>query len=853
MSSPPTGSEKPPRGALDEYRAKRSTDRSPEPFGRLNPALSGVFVVQKHAASRLHYDLRLEMDGVLKSWAVPKGPSFDPTEKRLAIQTEDHPIEYQDYEGVIPDGNYGAGAMIVWDKGTWLPIEGDKVGLDQGKLLFELRGYKLRGVWTLFKTQRKTGGNEWLLVKKPDRWARDSDDADPPEHSIYSGLTVEELREGGHRSHQLSEKLEEIEAPRRKVDPEKQRVMLATIAEQPFSDKDWLFELKHDGYRLLAAKEGSGSRLFYRRGADATRIFPDIARAVAALPASSLVLDGEVVVLDQESRSSFQLLQKRTHLSRAMDIQRAAVRLPATLFAFDLLAFDHFDLRSLPLHQRKQLLRRLMPPSGPLRYCDHILERGEDFYQAVSGMGLEGIVAKKVDSTYRPERSSSWLKIRVDRRDDFVIVGMSPPRRGRTGFGALHLAAWSPEAGDGGELIYAGRVGTGFSEAQLGSLHDQISAHQRPSPPCTGPVPTSRGQVWTEPELVCEVRYKEWTEEGLLRQPAFLGLRPDKTPEECVAPERRGTHPPAEPAAALVVEEDTKTLHLTNLDKVFWPDEGYTKGDLIDFYRAAAPAILPFLSDRPLVLTRYPDGIEGKSFFQKNAPEFAPEWIRTEAIYSEHSERDIEYFVGEDVESLIFIANLGAIPLHIWSSRTATLQQPDWCILDLDPKEAPFTDVIEVALAVRALCDDIGLPCFAKTSGSTGIHVLLPLGRQCTYQQSRLLGELIARVVAHESPEIATTERVIGRRRGKVYLDYGQNGHGRLLVAPFSVRPLPGAPVSTPLRWSEVNSDLTIESHNIRSVPPRLRRMKKDPWKGILDITPDLGSALAALSQRSEA
>jgi bifunctional non-homologous end joining protein LigD len=839
-----------PGERLGEYRAKRSAERTAEPFGRPDPSQAGVFVVQKHAARRTHWDLRLEMNGVLKSWAVPRGPSADPAEKRLAVQTEDHPIDYQDFEGVIPDGNYGAGAMIVWDRGTWIPHEGDKVGLEKGKLLFELRGYKLRGVWTLFKTSRQKDGKEWMLVKKPDGWAREGEEAVYPEESVFSGLAVEELQEGGRRTEAIRRELASIGVPERLVDATAQRPMLAQVADGPFNDDDWIFELKYDGFRLLAAKVAGQTRLFYRRGKDATHLFPDLARALRGLPADSLILDGEVVVLDSESHPSFQLLQQRTQLTRAFDIRQAAVRLPASYFAFDLLAFEGHDLRDLPALERKRFLESLMPPAGPLRYCDHIASRGEDFYDAVEQMGLEGIVAKRADSTYSAGRSPHWLKIRVDRRDDLAIVGMTSPRGARAGFGALHLAYWDPNENDrAGGLVYAGRVGTGFSGAQIDQIYATLAAAEVEAASCTGSLPKGRDHVWVEPHLVCEVRYKECTREGLLRHPSFLGLRPDKHVEDTALHGRNLT------ASTLVVPEppaaERPTLHLTNLDKVFWPTEGYTKGDLIDYYRTVAPAMLPWLEDRPLVLTRYPDGIDGKSFFQKNAPGHAPDWVKTESIWSEHSEREIEYFVCQSEDALAFIANLGAILLHVWSSRLDTLQQPDWCILDLDPKEAPFSDVVAVALAVRRLCNDIGMPTYVKTSGSTGLHVLLPLGRQCTYEQSRLLGELISRVVAAENPDIATITRVIERRGGKVYLDYVQNGHGRLLVAPFSVRPLPGATVSTPLRWSEVDGKLRMEDFDIRTVPARLRRMRKDPWQGLLAARPDLGAVLGALAERA--
>ena len=846
------------RGGLEDYRKKRDASRTSEPFGRIDPSLAGVFVVQKHAATRTHFDLRLEMDGVLKSWAVPKGPSVDPDEKRFAVQTEDHPIEYQDFEGVIPEGNYGAGAMIVWDKGLWVPIEGDKVGLEKGKLLFELRGYKLRGVWTMFRISKQEKGNEWLLVKKPDGWARDPEDAELPQHSVLSGLTVEELAAGGGRCAELVEELADRGVKERLVDAAEQRVMLAQPRETPFSKKGWIFELKYDGFRLLASKAAGRVRLFYRHGSEATHVFPEIARAIAALPVERATIDGEVVILDAESRPSFQRLQQRTQLRRSIDLQQASVRLPATFFGFDLLQLEDYDLRSLPLDDRKHFLEGVLPQAGPLRFCDHIHERGEDLFESVEAMGLEGIVAKKADSTYRPGRSSNWQKIRVDRSDEFAIVGYTLPKGSRTGFAALHLGHYRDSdedrasGDDGRRFLYAGRVGTGFSQADLDSIHQELQQDIQAECPLEGPAPKGDRQVWVEPRLVCEVRFKELTDAGLLRHPSFLCLREDKGVGECIwLDDVQKEEREQALAAAEEMARSQRKVRLSNLTKVFWPEEGYTKGDLIGYYLSIAPWILPYLRNRPLVLTRYPDGINGKSFFQKNAPEFAPDWVRTETIWSEHSEREIQYFVCEDAESLEFIANLGAIVLHLWSSTLDSLSLPDWCILDLDPKEAPFVDVVKVARAVKRLCDDIELDCFVKTSGSTGLHVLLPLARQCNYEQSRLLAELIARVVAYENPDFATITRVIERREGKVYLDYGQNGHGRLLVAPFSVRPLPGAPVSAPLRWREVNSKLTLERFTIKSVPRRMKRLKDEPLLGVLQTKPDLGATLARLEERA--
>ncbi len=856
-----------PHGNLDAYRRKRSSEATPEPMGSRTTAGGGRFVVQKHAARRVHFDLRLELEGTLKSWAVPRGPSLDPEVKRLAVATEDHPLEYADFEGSIPAGNYGAGAMIVWDSGRWVPLEDPVAGMESGKLLFELNGYKLRGVWTLFRTggRRQTDdGSQWLLMKKPDAASRpleegnDGEDELPPE-SVLSGLTVEELRDGCERIEDVRAGIEASDAPRRQVDPRSLPLMLATASDRPFSRAGWIYELKYDGYRLVAAKEGGSVFLRYRRGGDVTALYPELARALRRLPVDSLVLDGEVTVLDGGGRPSFARLQTRALLSRPVDIEQASVRRPATLFAFDLVSFEGRDLRPLPLLERKGWLAQVLPPAGPLRYSDHIEEQGEAFFEQAVAMGLEGTMAKDGASRYTGRRSSSWVKLRAERTGDFAIVGMSSPKGSRVGLGSLHLAVWDTEAGG---LVYAGRVGTGFDDATLAELAERLSARRREDPPCWAPSAEGPAveaaltdahlldgrvadQTWIEPDdgLICEVRFKEWTPHGMLRHPVFLRLRDDKPLEDCV----RRDEPRGREATLSAAPE--RRVEITNQSKVFWPDEGYAKGDLIDFYAAVSEAMQPYLTDRPLVMTRYPDGIEGKSFFQKNAPDFAPDWLHTVRLTSPRTGKDVEYFVCQNRESLVYVANLAAIVLHVWSSRLHQLGQPDWCILDLDPKDAPFEDVIEIALAIRRLCRQIKLPSFVKTSGSSGLHVLLPLGGACTYEQSRSLGQLIAQIICRQLPEIATVTRNPERRGGKVYIDFVQNGRGRLLVAPFSVRPLPAAPVSTPLRWSEVKPGLDLRDHNIRTVPERLKKLRTDPLRGVLTEQPDLLAALRRLSE----
>src|SRR3989442_2179034 len=765
---------KPGPDPLGTYRAKRSLERTREAGARPATAgapAGGVFVVHMHAARRLHWDLTLEMDGVLRSWAVPKGPSPNRADKRLAVLVEDHPLEYGEFEGIIPEGNYGAGGVIVWDRGRWVPLEDPEEGMKKGKLLFELHGYKLKGKWTLVKL--KKGEREWLLIKEKDGYAA-ADGALPPE-SVLSGLTVEELKARKDRAAPVVKELARRKAPRRAVAVGEAEPMLAETREQPFSKPGWLFELKLDGYRVRAAHEGGEARLVTRNGHDIAPAFPEISRALTALPYEGFSLDGELVVPDEAGRPSFQRLQNRAKVSRALEVRRAAVETPAVLYVFDLLAFDGYDVRPLPLERRKALLEQIGPPLRPIKYLSHFEKDGEALYEQVVKMGLEGIVAKKADSPYRAGRSPNWLKIRADRADDFVVVGFTRPKGSRSGFGALDLGAY-----ENGKLVYAGRVGSGFTAAQLKEVSAARERGVRPTPAFTSAVPQDPGHTWVEPTLVVEVRYKEWTDEGLLRQPVFVRFRDDKPVTEIAKKgEGRGERDvEVPPESSSPISPLPREVKFSNLEKVFWPDEAYTKGDWIAYYRAVSPCMLPYLADRPLVLTRFPDGINGKSFFQKDAPEYAQAFVRTVTIWSEDSQRELDYFVCDNESSLLYIANMAAILLHVWSSRVATLDKPDWCILDLDPKEAPFTEVVTVAKAVQALCDDIGLPTGIKTSGSTGLHVLIPLGRQVTYEQSRTLGGLLARVIAAELPEIATVTRQVQKRDGKGNLNYVQNGHG---------------------------------------------------------------------------
>ncbi len=863
-----------PSRGLDAYRKKRDPERTPEPFGGRRAGDGHLFVVHKHSARRLHYDLRLEIDGTLKSWAVPKGPSVKHGEKRLAVHVEDHPVEYADFEGVIPEGNYGAGPSIVWDYG-WFRVLGARPAGDQverGKVEFELFGAKLRGQWVLARMSGKE--REWLLLKKRDAFADAEEPVERFPESVLSGLTVEELRDGPKKVGALRARLEELGAPRRDVAPRAGQFMLATLVDRPFSDPAWLFEIKYDGVRVFASRAGERVELNGRSGLAVTDRYPEIARALRTLPVDRFLLDGEIVALDEAGRSSFQRLQARMNLTRGTDIERARREVPVTGVFFDALALDGRDLRALPLEQRKECLALLLPARGVVRYGDHVLEHGREFFDAAAEQRLEGIVAKRRESPYTGKRSRDWLKLKCQLRQEFVIGGSTAPQGSRAHLGALHLGLY-----EGERLAYVSKVGTGFDDRILRLISERLAPLRRASSPFDTGTPSGRGHHWVEPKLVCEVRFTEWTKDGGIRHPVFLGLRDDKRPEDCrrevplreTAPGARARGEPPGTTLALDVGARSRrsvteatprsygsrkvpgapaplAVTITNPKKVFWPDDGYTKADLVGYYDRIAPFLLPYIKDRPLVLTRYPDGIAGKSFFQKDAPEWTPAWVHTERVYSKDAGRDIDYFVVNDRESLRYVVNLGTIPLHMWGSRIGSLERPDWLVLDLDPKGAPFTDVVKVARALHRLLEGIEMRSYVKTSGATGLHLLLPLGARYDYETVRTFARLLAVMGVEAEPGISTIVRPLRGREGKVYVDFGQNGHGQTIVAPFSVRPLPGAPVSCPLRWEEVTARLDPKRFTIKTAPARLEKLG-DPVAPVLTERIDLAAALQRIER----
>ena len=820
-----------PSEDLRTYRKRRTASATPEPFGDAGrEAVHGakrLFVVQQHAATRLHWDFRLEVDNVLKSWAVPKGPSTDPDDKRFAAQVEDHPVEYADFEGSIPKGNYGAGQVIVWDQGTYTELEDFVAGFKQGKLAFELNGHKLRGRFALVQLKsRHSSGKEWLLIKEQDQWIRRGP---LPQDSVFSGLTVAELEDPHSAAAAFTERVASLDPRPPKTTSLLEEPMLATASE-PFHRDGWVYEIKYDGYRLMVERNGNAVTLRSRGGIDLTARFPELVKCARCLPCAEFAMDGEVVVHDQRGVPKFGLLQERAAVRGEGATRLASRHNPVTFYAFDLPHAAGYDLKSQPLLARKELLQALLPSAGPLRYSAHVEGNGIETFHAMAKLGLEGVVGKRPDSPYRSGRSEHWLKVRSNRTGDFVVVGWVPQKSNAADLGALVLAEYR-----GGELVYCGRVGSGLGEVERRDLQRRIAALG----PGTALSP-DREHRWLEPLLVCEVEYREYSLDGNVRNPVFLRLRDDKPPHECIGAFAEPAPLPSEP-------EPVREVPITNRNKVFFPEKDLTKGDLLDYYEKAAPWMLPYLKDRPLVLTRFPDGIHGKSFYQRDAPAFVPDWVQREVLWSDSAEREVHYFVVQNVESLVYLANMGAIPIHAWHSRVTDLEHPDWCVLDLDPKDAPFAHVVATAKAMKELLDEAQLPGYLKTSGASGLHILVPLARQLTHRQATTLGELLARVIVARHPDICTIARAVRRRESKVYIDYLQNGHGQLLVAPLSARAEPAASVSMPVKWSELNGRLKNANYHIKNAVARLKRAG-DPMAPVLDTVPDLERALARLA-----
>jgi bifunctional non-homologous end joining protein LigD len=773
---------------LSEYKRKRDPKETPEPFGSGKGGTKElIFVVQRHAARSLHYDFRLEKDGVLLSWAVPKGVPLEPGEQHLAVHVEDHPLEYATFAGEIPKGQYGAGTVEIWDNGTYELLEEKP----NGGLTVRLHGKKLEGTWSLVPAHLSGDEKNWLILRK-----RDDGTAPAPKRATRS-----------------------------------YSAMLATLAEDVPRGAGWIFEVKWDGYRAMATLAGGDVSLTSRNGNDLTGRFSSVARELPkAVKTPDCVLDGEVCALDEAGRSSFSAMQQ------------AKPGTPIVYYVFDVLEIEGEPVVDLPLVERRRRLEQLLDRRNKTVRLSEGFDDGQALLDAAKQQRLEGIVAKRLDSRYLPgRRTRDWLKIKTHSEQELIVAGYTKGTgRRASSFGALVLGYYV-----GNELVYAGNVGTGFDSREIEKLLDVLRPLRRKTAPFREvpkmPKVRQSDVIWVEPKLVVQVEFAEWTHDGRLRAPSYKGIREDK-PAEAVRREEPITD---------VVRKGNRELKLSNLDKVFFPVERITKGDLLEYYRAIAPALVPHLKDRPFTMVRWPDGIEGKKFFQKDAPSHMPEWIPTfrTQVSTRESPRQtkwVNFPVVNDELGLLWMVNMGCIDMNTWYSRIDKPERPDWVLFDLDPSpDVGFKETVQVALLVKQALDAFGLIGFPKTSSAEGMHILVPIERRYTYADTRQFAEIVAGAIARTNRGLATTEWTKSKRRG-VLIDANQNGEGKTIATAYSVRPRPGAPVSTPLRWSEVNEDLDPLAFTMPAVLERVRK-HGDLYAGVLNTKQRLTDALKTL------
>jgi bifunctional non-homologous end joining protein LigD len=878
---------------LQEYRRKRDFAKTSEPVGKKEPVARRRFVIQKHAARRLHYDLRLELGGVMKSWAVPKGPSLNPGDKRLAIEVEDHPLSYRDFEGTIPKGNYGAGEVIVWDTGTY-QTEGSESAGEQyrrGEWKFRLFGKKLHGGFVLVRLRRSADKKEWLLIKHRDDEARtDWEVEEHPESALSSrALPAPTAARKVARSDRAMP-----EGAVRAEFPGKMPVTLAELGRKPFSDPNWIFEVKFDGVRVLVYLEGSSVKVFARSGRDITNEFPELKEIAGQFNGNTAVLDGEVVALDSRGRSEFQRLQERLGVQNPSAALRAKV--PVNCYFFDLLYLQGYDVRKVPLLERKELLKRSLVTNEVFRYSEHEREQGEALFGEAKKQGLEGIIGKKIDSLYSGRRTSDWIKLKVVNEIDAVVGGWTDPRRSRKYFGALVLGLY-----EGKELKFIGSAGTGFDEREQGRVHEELKAIASESCPFRT-VPRLKEAVhWVRPEMVARIKFGNWTQGEHLRMPVLLGIRKDREAKDCtfesakavpVEPTRSRVRAEAAERAVRTGKRSTEktharstekngtrsadahaddengltakilssksadffvnihdhSVHLTHLSKIYFPKPKISKGELLAYYAEMGRFVLPFLRERPLVLRRYPNGVDGKSFFQKEAPQGLPEWVDTASVYSDERQAKMDYVMADNLESLLYLTNLGCIDHNPWSSRAKDQDSPDYLFFDLDPTPpTPYEVILEIARAIHEMLTKIGLRSFLKTSGATGFHIFVPLKRGYRYADTRSFAEIVTRSLDAKILRHVTMERTVShRQRGKVMIDALQNARGKPLACAYSVRATEGATVSTPITEKELRVGFDPAQWTLKTVRQRVAKIG-DLWGELFHVEQSLEEPLDKL------
>ena len=852
---------------LKRYWAKRNFRVTPEPRGAVAKGSHNRFVVQKHAARRLHYDFRLELAGTLKSWALAKGPSLDPRDKRLAVHVEDHPLDYADFEGIIPEGEYGGGTVMVWDRGTWEPIGDPMEGYSAGHLKFELHGEKLKGRWVLVRMggrARSERRDNWLLIKERDQAARPGDGTsllDKEDRSVATGRSMEEIAASGDRvwtarggrtresakARKPAARAAETRMSRKNRAAKPHRLSdfvppeLPTLVDRPPEGAEWLHEIKLDGYRMLCRVERGRVHFLTRTGQDWTDRFPALAKS--RLDVDSALIDGEIVAVDKNGGSNFQALQEALSNGQAKALR---------FFAFDLLHLNGTDLRSAGLEVRKVRLKGLLDrnregaPDFVLN--EHIDGRGAKVFENACHLSLEGIVSKRRNSPYRPGRSTDWVKTKCGARQEFVIGGFTEHAKEKRSIGALLIGYY-----EDGDFRYAGRVGTGFTSTSRRALRRQLEPLRRRTAPFQLTTSaTRRGAIWVEPRLVAEIAYSNWTRDGVLRHPSFQGLRADK-PANAVSREKVKSVSDATTPRRSAQASRTVTVAgivLTHPDRVLYESQGLTKRDLAEYYATVADAMLPHVEGRPLGLVRCPVG-QGKScFYQKHPGASAPKALRRVQI-REKSGTD-EYLVVDDVAGLIALVQMGVLEVHPWGSRAEDVERPDRIIFDLDPApDVSWTRVVDAAAALRDRLKELGLESFLKTTGGKGLHVVAPLKPDRHWPEVKAFCKAVVTAMERDVPDAYTTIMSKRERDGRIFLDYLRNDRGATAIAPFSTRARPGAPVAMPLSWRELGPDLDPQEYNVLTVPGRLKARKSDPWSEMLKSRQKISAkALAAVGMK---
>jgi len=838
--------------SLQEYARKRDFTKTPEPKpGKTakGEAHSGRFFIQRHNATRLHYDFRLEIDGTLKSWAIPKGPSLDPAVKHLAAMVEDHPLDYGDFEGNIPKGSYGGGSVMLWDRGTFELIgeESGEAQIARGDLKFELHGVKLGGTWAIVHMKNRGKGNEWLIIKKKDDAAETPWDIENFAYSVKTGRTQEEIA-ADLPAHKKATRKKKVPA----LNPEKITGAVAapipaffepmgsTLSDHLPSGEEWIFEVKWDGVRGLVFIDNGVLAIYTRNNNRCEKQYPELQVLPHYIDAEQVILDGEIVVLDEHGVSHFELIQSRIHNRDANAIAKMGQKNPVHLYVFDLLYLDGFDLRRVPLIERKRLLQKIVKPFTLLRVSEHFENSGEELLEAARQSGLEGLIAKCATSVYESRRSRNWLKLKLTSEQEFVIAGYTPGERDY--FASLVLGYY-----EGGKLRYAGNVGTGFNARNLAELWSLLEPLKTEKNPLTKAEKVPRGTFWVKPKLVAQIKFANWTDDKKLRAPVYLGLRDDKPPAEVSREQVAAAGFLPMDRKEVTVDIDGQSLKFTNLDKIYYPEDGFTKRDLLNYYDSVAGLLLPYIKDRPLSLKRYPNGIHEEFFFQKNTPEGYPSWLRTETIGE--GGKAIRYVLADNRASLLYLTNLGCIDQNPWMSRVGLLDHPDFILIDLDPQECEYSKIVEAALLVRQKLDAIGLAGYPKTTGGDGMHIYIPIEPHYSYEQARTFAEVIARMLAGERPDLFTTPRAVAaREKNKVYFDYLQIAESKTISAPYVARAYPGAPVSTPLAWDEVKPGLHPSQFNIANAPERFARTG-DLFSGVLKKPQGMEKAFAKLQK----